>query len=240
MPETKWKHNLLWLSFFSVSMGFLESAVVVYLRKIYYPYGFEFPMTPIEGPIAITELFRELATLIMLFSVSLIAGKTLKQRFAYFIFCFAIWDIFYYIFLYLLIGWPQSLLTWDILFLIPVTWTGPVIAPILVSLTMTGAALYILIRNSKNKKIKLNILRWCFFIAGSLLIFLSFIWYYSSYILKYYSLKELFNLSGNPALFDITYNYVPRHFNWFLFITGELIVIAGIILLGIQKKKAEE
>ena len=90
MPETKWKYNLFWLSFFSISMGFLESAVVVYLRKIYYPYGFEFPLAPIEGPIAITELFRELATLIMLFSLSLIAGRTIRQRFAYFIFCFAL------------------------------------------------------------------------------------------------------------------------------------------------------
>lgn len=238
MQEKKWIHNLLWLSLFSIAMGFFESAVVVYLRKLYYPFGFEFPLAPMDNTIAITELFRELATLIMLYTVSLIAGKTFKQRFAWFIFCFAVWDIFYYIFLYLLIGWPSSLLTWDILFLIPVTWTGPVIAPVLVSLTMIVTALYIVWKDSKNKTFRLNALRWSFFISGSILIFLAFIWDYSAYILEYYSFRELWNLSRDPALFDISYNYIPMHFNWFLFIIGELIIISGIILPGIQKKKS--
>ena len=237
MPVKKLKHHLIWLSIFSVSMAFLESAVVVYLRKIYYPDGFDFPLSPIGSSVAITELIRELATLIMLFSISFITGKTLKQRFAYFLLCFAIWDIFYYLFLYLLIGWPPSLLTWDILFLLPITWVGPVIAPIIVSLTMIGAALYILFRKRKDKIIRLDTLRWIFFIAGSFLIFLAFVWDYSSFILENYSVKELWNLTGDPALFDISYNYIPRHFNWFLFIAGELIVFTGIILLGTRKRK---
>lgn len=110
-------------------MAFLESAVVVYLRAIYYPDGNLFPMKLIEGRIAVTELWREAATMVMLITVAVIVSKRAIERFAWFIYAFAIWDIFYYVFLYFLLGWPQSLLTWDILFLIPVTWTGPVLAP---------------------------------------------------------------------------------------------------------------
>ncbi|MBK6833902.1 MAG: hypothetical protein IPG89_06345 [Bacteroidetes bacterium] len=65
----------------------------------------------------------------MLVGAGIIAGKTRLTRFAYFIIAFAIWDIFYYVFLYVLLQWPESLFTWDILFLVPVPWTGPVIAP---------------------------------------------------------------------------------------------------------------
>ncbi|MBK6345556.1 MAG: hypothetical protein IPF68_06385 [Bacteroidales bacterium] len=72
----------------------------------------------------------------MLLVAGIIAGRNSAQRFVFFLFCFAIWDIFYYVFLYLLIGWPASLLDWDILFLLPVPWIGPVLAPCLLSLMM--------------------------------------------------------------------------------------------------------
>ncbi len=230
------KNIILWISLFSVSMGFLESAVVVYLREIYYPFGFGFPLVPMEGSTALTELFREFATLIMLFSVSFISGKTWKQRFAFFIYSFAIWDIFYYVFLYLLIGWPTSLMTWDILFLIPVTWVGPVIAPIIVSLTMIAIALLILLGEGPKRKFNLNALLWSFFITGSLLLIASFIWDYSTYILENYSMAKIWNLSGDPTLFDIAYSYIPRKFNWLLFFLGEMVIISGAILFGFKKK----
>ncbi len=234
--DPAWKNIILWISFFSVSMGFLESAVVVYLREIYYPFGFDFPLAPMEGSTALTELFREFATLIMLFSVSFISGKTGKQRFAYFIYSFAIWDIFYYVFLYLLVGWPASLMTWDILFLIPVTWVGPVIAPVIVSLTMIVIALFMLLGNKPNREFKMNALLLSFLIIGSLLLIASFIWDYSTYILENYSMVKLWNLSGNPALFDIAYSYIPRKFNWLLFVLGEMVIISGVILFGFKKK----
>lgn len=95
----KWiTKTIVWLTLFSIAMGFMETAVVVYLRKIYYPGGFHFPLVPISSDIALIEFIREAATLIMLFGIGALTGKTVSQKFAFFIYCFAIWDIFYYVF----------------------------------------------------------------------------------------------------------------------------------------------
>ena len=138
------KQKLIWVSIFAVAMGFFEAAVVIYLRKLMYPAGFSFPLAPIEHGLAVTEILREAATLIMLLSAGILAGRYATERFAWFIYAFAIWDIFYYIFLKLLIGWPESFMTWDILFLIPATWVGPVITPVIVSLSMIVLAAVVL------------------------------------------------------------------------------------------------
>ena len=92
-----WQKILLWVIIFSIAMGFLETAVVVYLRHIYYPQGFKFPLAPIDTSLVVVEVGRELATIIMLLGVGAIAGRTFASRFAYFILSFAIWDIFYYL-----------------------------------------------------------------------------------------------------------------------------------------------
>ena len=111
--------KIIWIVLLSIAMAYLESAVVIYLREIYYPEGFAFPLTPIKTTIAITEFWREVATLVMLLGIGILTGKASAQRLAFFLLSFAIWDIFYYVFLYLTLGWPSSLLTWDLLFLIP-------------------------------------------------------------------------------------------------------------------------
>src|SRR5674476_343996 len=129
-------YNLLWVTLFSVAMGMLESSVVIYLRELYYPAGFQFPLKATSYIVAVTEIFRELATLIMLLGIGVLAGKNKHERFAWFIYSFAIWDIFYYLFLFLIINWPVSLLDWDVLFLLPVMWVGPVWSPVLLSLLM--------------------------------------------------------------------------------------------------------
>src|SRR4030043_48057 len=136
MKLTDIRRTFIWLTVFSIAMAYLESAVVVYLRAIMYPEGFDFPLAPMQPGIAVTEIFREAATIIMLLGAGYLGGRYLTQRFAWFIYCFAIWDIFYYVFLKMLDHWPASLMTWDILFLIPTTWTGPVLTPLIVSLTM--------------------------------------------------------------------------------------------------------
>ena len=125
-------------------MAYLESAVVVYLREIYYPNGFSFPLQEITPFILIIEIGREIATIIMLFAVSYFMSKNKRELFAFFSFNFGMWDIWYYIWLKLLLDWPQSLLTWDVLFLIPVPWIAPVLAPILVSVSLIIASLIIL------------------------------------------------------------------------------------------------
>ena len=129
------------LVFFGIAFAYIESAVVVYLRAIFYQDGFNFPLTAFEeivgfGPYLLTEIGREAATLVLLFTASYMLGRNLRRRFAYFLTIFAVWDIFYYIWLKVLIDWPASILDWDILFLMPAVWAGPVLAPIITSLTM--------------------------------------------------------------------------------------------------------
>jgi hypothetical protein len=137
-------HKLIIVAVFAVAMAWVETSVVVYLRALYYPDGFTFPLGVIPDNILVVELFRELATMMMIALVALLAGRTVWERFAYFTLQFGIWDIFYYIWLKTTLGWPFSLFDWDILFLIPVVWTGPVLAPLLVSIVLIVAGLMII------------------------------------------------------------------------------------------------
>jgi hypothetical protein len=98
--------RFLWLGVFAVSMGFLEAIVVVYLRELYYPEGFSFPLNEIPPRILGTEIMREACTLVMLASVAALAGRDKYTRLSCFLFIFGIWDIFYYAGLKLLLGWP--------------------------------------------------------------------------------------------------------------------------------------
>lgn len=121
---------------FGVSMGYFEASIVVYLRDLYYPDGFSFPLVMPHPKIITVEIGRELASIVMLASVAFIAGKRLWERFGWFIFLFGVWDIVYYIVLRIVLGWPTKPTDWDILFLIPLPWIGPIIAPCLISIQM--------------------------------------------------------------------------------------------------------
>ena len=90
------KGRFFWLAFFSIAMGFLEGAVVIYLRKIYYPDGFDFPLNIIQNDIALVEFLREAATLMMLITIGVIAGSNRTERLLFFCYCFGIWDLVYY------------------------------------------------------------------------------------------------------------------------------------------------
>jgi hypothetical protein len=135
---------LLNLLLFGIAFGFIEGAVVVYLRAIAYPDGFGFPLAPVPELLLRTEIVREAATLLLLLAVARIARPDGLGRFAVFAFCFAVWDLAYYLTLAVVLGWPAGWLDWDILFLIPLPWTSPVLAPLLVSLALIGAACAIL------------------------------------------------------------------------------------------------
>ena len=218
---------LIIVTLFSIAMGYLESAVVVYMREILYPAGFDFPLAPIEPDLAITEIIREAATLIMLLAVGLVAGKTPTEKFAWFLYSFAVWDIFYYVFLKLLIGWPASLLTWDILFLIPVTWVGPVITPVIVSLTMILLAIVLVYFSRTLEKIRIIPREWAILILGSFVLILAWTWDYSGYILEHYSFREIWTIPKGE-LYQVAQEYVPRRFNWGIFAVGECAVLSGI------------
>ena len=206
----------------------MESAVVIYIRELYYPDGFSFPLVMLDERIALVEIIREAATLIMLITIGFIAGRSFTTRFAWFIYSFAVWDIFYYIFLKLLIAWPESFLTWDILFLIPVTWTGPVISPLIVCVYMISLSGLILCFAEKNADIQIHKLEWIMLLSGAIILIVSFTWDYSGYILENYSVSELWNMPGNKSLFELAIKYIPRKFNWSVFTFGSLVIISAM------------
>jgi len=220
---------LLLLTLFSVAMGFMESAVVIYLRELYYPGGFKFPLVAIPPNIALVEFLREASTLIMLVTIGIIAGKNTAQRFGFFLFCFAVWDIFYYIFLKLFLDWPESLFTPDILFLIPVPWVGPVIAPCIASLTMIALTLLVVYYEEKNVTTAIKRYEWMLLILGSMLMIGSFTRDYFSYI--YNKANTAWMPTSENKLFAEFLDYVPGTFTWPLFIAGNLLICAAIYFM---------
>ncbi|MFB3812708.1 MAG: hypothetical protein ACE14L_01245 [Terriglobales bacterium] len=144
---------------FAVAFGYLEAAVVVYIRAaigllpgfqgtledvrrlsapLYRQPVLEIQMSP---ALIEVELFREAATILMLASVALLVGRTRADRWAAFLWCFALWDVTYYAGLWATVRWPYSLLAPDVLFLIPVPWVSQVWYPVLVSLLCVAAVL---------------------------------------------------------------------------------------------------
>lgn len=229
--------TILWLTLFSIAMGYLETSVVVYLRQLYYPDGFGFPLVPVSPGIAITEFYRELATIIMLLGAGIMAGRNAQQRFVFFLYCFAVWDIFYYVFLYVLLGWPQSLLTWDILFLIPVPWVGPVLCPCLVSLTMIALALVTLYGQSRGNSGKLNRVEKLILLFGCMVILTSFMWDYFQYVQEHGNGKTVWSLSGEKDLFSEAMGYVPTQFNWALYWCGQIMIAGGVSMFWMRMRK---
>ena len=175
MAEPRFLRRFILLGGFALAMAYLESAVVVYLRLLYYPAGFTVILKPMPLSVYLIEMGREAATLVMLFCVARLAFKGFWPRFAAFSFMFGVWDMFYYVWLYAFIQWPPSLFTWDILFLIPVAWVGPVWSPILVSLNLILAS--ILLNRLYQNKITLHPGRglWGIAILGAAMIIYSYI-----------------------------------------------------------------
>jgi hypothetical protein len=122
---------------FALAMGWLEAATVYYLRVLVdrvEPYQSN-PL-PERAGLEEVELAREAATLVVLFTVGVLAARAWQTRLAYMAVAFGVWDISYYVFLKAMSGWPRSLLDWDILFLLPLPWWGPVLAPVSIAVLM--------------------------------------------------------------------------------------------------------
>lgn len=211
--------KLVVLTSFAIGMAFVETTIVVYLRALYYPEGFSFPMKFIPLNHYFIEVSREVATIIMLVAVGWLSGKRFTTRFAGFIMAFGIWDIFYYIFLKITLNWPASLLDWDVLFLIPIAWIGPVLAPVLVSLALIGAGIVIWSFDAQGLEFHFPLWGWILEIIAGLIIIVSF-------------------LTNTWVLLEQT---VPENFAWWLFFAGlvpGMIIFAATVKMNLVKRNA--
>ena len=214
------------LVLFAVSFGYVEAAVVVYLRALYEPVqgsvysnlaqGELFPLLrrdqlEAQGPEhtrrLATELGREAATLVVLAAVGVAVAGSFRQWFAAFLFTFGLWDIFYYVFLKVLLDWPESLLTWDLLFLLPVPWAGPVLAPVLVALSMVATGVVALWRESVNQPIQAKWFHWITAVASGVIIVMAFCW-------------DFRNISAGGE---------PNPFAWPILALGEALGVAAFL-----------
>lgn len=165
---------------FGAAFGYIESAVVVYLREIFYPAGFTFPLPnllafdPAQKYLLLTEIGREAATIAVILAAAFLFGRNRRRRFAYFMVIFAVWDIFYYVWLKVILDWPASIMDWDILFLIPVTWASAVLYPIIMSVIMLAFAAVVLHRDAIGRSIKVSPLDWLLFSVAAVIIVVSF------------------------------------------------------------------
>jgi len=212
-------------------MGLLEAAVVVYLRQLYYPEGFSFPLKPMALEGLFIESLREIATVIMLVSVGMAAGRIFSERLAYVLYCFGIWDIFYYVWLKVLLDWPQSFLTWDLLFLVPIVWAGPVAAPITCAFTMVAIGVSILYLHGKGSPAKIGFLEWAVLSLGGAIIFSSFVWEYARIMMRGSGISYMFSLGKDPQLQSAIARHVPDSYNWYLFAIGECMMLGVLSML---------
>lgn len=139
LPKEDFSERTRWVvvAAFAMAMAWVEAACVFYIRTLVdriEPYQSD-PL-PLNAAVGNVELWREAATLVMIATLALLAGRTWRRRAGYAAIAFGVWDIFYYVFLRFMSGWPKTLLDWDILFLLPLPWWGPVLAPISIALVM--------------------------------------------------------------------------------------------------------
>lgn len=146
------KKAIIVLAVYAIAMALVEAAVVIYLRELYYPAGFFIKTAAdlqiIPWDILRVEIWREVATIIMLFAVSFLAFIRAKDKIFAFVLAFSIWDLFYYLFLYIFLRWPPSLGTTDVYFLIPRPWLGPVWVPLAIFSILAAGSLWYLLRPS--------------------------------------------------------------------------------------------
>ncbi|HMM99996.1 MAG TPA: hypothetical protein PKC99_13375 [Anaerolineales bacterium] len=207
---TKPSKSLLWVGLFAVAMAYLESAVVVYLRRLYGINDLIQSVPPFDPQIGTIELGREAATLVMLLSVGWIAGKKFTSRLGFAVFAFGIWDIFYYIWLRVFIGWPQTLLDPDLLFLIPLPWWGPILSPVLVALLMVFGGAIMVLSEEHEIAIRPTFADWGALAGGILLMLYAFM---------------TDALSALPANAQTLSQLKPSVFNWPVFLIGFAMVV---------------
>jgi hypothetical protein len=217
--ETVQYRRLIWLGLFAIAMAQVEATIVVYLRDIYYgenPLEI-FPLNIMSPRDLGIELVRETATIVMILSVALLAEAGFMRVFAAFVYVFGLWDIFYYVWLKLMIGWPQSWFEWDVLFLIPWPWFGPWITPALIALMFVVWGGRILTRQSAKRFTWVST---TLFVTGTLMALATFL------------LPGVPLLPGGTEAFR---DYEPSDFSWGLFSVGYILMLIGLVQVSTSK-----
>lgn len=166
--------KLQWIALFALTMAYFESAVVVYLRQLGNIDDLMVSQPLLDPHIGAIEIGREAASLIMLLAVGWIAGQKFQSRLGFTLVAFGTWDIFYYVFLKVFIDWPATLLDPDILFLIPLPWWGPVLAPVLISVLMILAGASAVIKAGKGIPFHASPTEWTLLSTGVVIMLYAF------------------------------------------------------------------
>jgi hypothetical protein len=232
-----WTQVLPWITVYAMAMAFLESAVVIDLRQLYYPTEFAFPVAPIDPHIAVTELLRELATMVMLLAPGALLVRDRMDRFAWFCYCFGVWDIFYYVFLKAILDWPATILDWDILFLVPVVWVGPVLAPCIVSVGLIGLACVLLHRRRTSPDFAPGRWHWALLTFSGAVILYTFVEEPCRHILRTARSGEMasFPSAGHMVLNSLR-DYLPEHYSWMFFALACVTAAGVTVHLALRKK----
>ena len=211
---------------YALAMAWVESAVVFYMRSMIdrlVPYQAN-PL-PIAGGFGFAEVVREAATLIMLLTVGWLAGRTWRSRLAYTLLAFGIWDIAYYLWLVPLTAWPQSLGDWDILFLIPLPWWGPVWAPMSIALLMICFGVLVGKNDAPERPLWPGRAALLSALLGGLLALQVFIADSLALVLTGGGLAELRDL-------------LPQQFNWPVFLVALALMAVPVLEVWQQLRKA--
>jgi hypothetical protein len=157
--------RFLWLAAYAIAMAFLEAVVVAYIRQLLHITDDRVSL----GPYVSMEMWREVATIVMLVAVGWIAGRRGADRLAYGLFAFGMWDMWYYVWLKVLLDWPRTLLDWDVLFLVPLRWWGPVLSPVLIATLICVSAVLAVLRMERGKRLRITRARAAVAVLGALL-----------------------------------------------------------------------
>ncbi|MBT8195908.1 MAG: hypothetical protein KJO64_05745 [Bacteroidia bacterium] len=214
--------NFVKLLLLGIAFGIIEASVVVYLRPLFNGSitDFSLQVLPIQvidsefKQIIITEIWREVATLLLIFAAAWLAAKHWWEGVCYFVFLFGVWDIVYYIWLYVRIGWPASIMEWDILFLIPQAWYGPVIVPVIISLLGMLTAMVVVYAFEKRIGFKIKPLYIILVLAAFV------IWYFSF-----------------THQVEVGQTEFPEQYSWLMFFGGVGLTTLTLLLMLFDIRK---
>lgn len=225
-PSRKVFWRSIWVITFAIAFAWVEGAVVVYLREIYFEGSFYFPIVVQweGGKLVVDNLMqiefgREIATIVMLVAVGCVAGKNRLQKFCFFMIAFGVWDIFYYVWLWVMVGWPESLMTWDLLFFVPLPWVGPVITPVLIALTMATAGALIIYYDEKGCVICWRWYDWVIELGCGLVLIVAFCWDWK-------------NIMQVPD--SLLRDGIPNPFAWWLYLP---VFVFSVVYFAVRLKQ---